>query len=75
MTSSDVIMGHGRNLDPLKDPELVRLVGLNLELAIKNLISSGKPPENMVITADICTHRIVVFADPNGQVRVVVCEN
>ncbi len=74
-TILDVKIEQGRELDLFNDPEHVRLIGLNLELAIKNLRSSRRPPEKLVLTADICTHRIVAFTDDDGEVRIVIYEN
>ena len=64
----------GRAVDPFTDPELVRLVALNLELAVRNLISSQTPPNCLVLTADICSHRLVAMPDDTGGVKVLVFE-
>jgi hypothetical protein len=65
----------GREVDALNDPETVRLVALNLELAVKNLMSSRTPPECLVLTADICTHRLMAVPTADGEVKVLVFES
>jgi hypothetical protein len=65
----------GREVDALNDPEIVRLVALNLELAVKNLMSSRTPPECLVLTADICTHRLMALPTADGDVKVLVFES
>jgi hypothetical protein len=65
----------GREVDALSDPEMVRLVALNLELAVKNLMSSRTPPECLVLTADICTHRLMAVPTADGEVKVLVFES
>jgi hypothetical protein len=65
----------GREVDALNDPEMVRLVALNLELAVKNLMSSRTPPECLVLTADICTHRLMAVPTADGEVKVLVFES
>lgn len=65
----------GREVDVLNDPEMVRLVALNLELAVKNLMSSKAPPEALVLTADICTHRLMALPTADGDVKVLVFES
>lgn len=62
----------GREVDPFNDSELVRLVALNLELAVRNLLTAANPPECCVLTADICTHRLVAMPDGNGDIIVRV---
>lgn len=65
----------GREVDALNDPEIVRLVALNLELAVKNLMSSKAPPECLVLTADVCTHRLMALPTADGDVKVLVFES
>ncbi|MHA1960863.1 MAG: hypothetical protein ACW99U_11555 [Candidatus Thorarchaeota archaeon] len=62
----------GREVDLLNDPELVRLVALNLELAVRNLITSQVSPDCCILTADICTHRLVAMPEKNGEIKVLV---
>lgn len=62
----------GREVDPFNDSELVRLVALNLELAVRNLITSSYPPECCILTADICTHRLVASPTKDGRIKVRV---
>lgn len=69
-----VITEEGRTVDPFTDSELIRLTAINLELAVKNLITSSTPPECLVLTADICTHRLVAKPTPTGDVEVLVYE-
>lgn len=63
---------HGREVDPFADPETVRLVAINLELAVRNLITAKAPPECLVITADICTHKLMAVPTADGDVKVLV---
>ena len=62
----------GREVDPMNDPETVRLVAINLELAVRNLIRSATPPECIVLSADICTHRLIAMPTSDGDVSVLV---
>lgn len=62
----------GREVDPLNDPETVRLVAVNLELAVRNLVGSATPPECIVLSADICTHRLIAMPTSDGDVSVLV---
>ncbi len=62
----------GREVDPFNDPEIVRLVALNLELAVRNLVGSATPPECLVLQADICSHRLVAMPTADGDVSVLV---
>lgn len=64
----------GREVDPFTDPEVVRLLALNLELAIKNLVSSKSSPECLVLTADICTHKLMAMPTADGDIKVLVFE-
>ncbi|MHA2379058.1 MAG: hypothetical protein ACXADO_01135 [Candidatus Thorarchaeota archaeon] len=64
----------GREVDPFMDPQLVRLVAVNLELAVRNLIQSSTPPECLTVTADIGTHRLVAMPTEDGDVKVLVFE-
>ena len=64
----------GRAVDPYSDPEIVRLVAINLELAVRNLMNSSTSPDCLVLTADICTHRLVAMPDGKGNVSVLVTE-
>jgi len=65
----------GREVDALNDPEIVRLTALNLELAVKNLMSSKAPPECLVLTADICTHRLMAIPTADGDAKLLVFES
>ncbi|MBD3408020.1 MAG: hypothetical protein GF411_18010 [Candidatus Lokiarchaeota archaeon] len=65
---------NGREVDIYNDPKVVRLVALNLELAVKNLMASHNPPECLVLTAEICTHRLFAMPTKNGDVKVIVFE-
>ena len=69
-----VVTEEGRAVNPFTDSELIRLTAVNLELAVKNLIASSTPPECLVLTADICTHKIVAKPTPSGDVEVLVYE-
>jgi hypothetical protein len=69
-----VVTEEGRAVDPFTDSELIRLTAVNLELAVKNLIASSTPPECIVITADLCTHRLVAKPTPSGEIEVRVFE-
>ena len=73
--TSTLISESGRAVDPFTDPEIVRLVAINLELAVRNLMSSNAPPNCLVLTADICTHRLIAMPDGNGDVSVLVSES
>lgn len=74
-TFADVVNPEeGREVDPFVDPQLVRLVAVNLELAVRNLIGSNTPPECLTLSADIGTHRIVAMPTENGDVRVLLFE-
>lgn len=63
-----------REVDPFTDPESVRLVAINLELAVRNLMNSSISTECLVLTADICSHRLIAMPDGNGDVSVFVLE-
>lgn len=63
-----------REVDPYSDPEIVLLVALNLEMAVRNLMTASSPPECCVLTADICTHRLVAIPTEDGTVKVLVDE-
>lgn len=63
---------HGREVDPFADPETVRLVAINLELAVRNLINARAPPECLVVSADICTHKLMAVPTADGDVKVLV---
>ncbi len=65
----------GRTVDPFNDPEMMRLVAVNLELAVRNLIQAKASPECLVLTADICTHRLVAMPTDDGDVNVLVFES
>lgn len=65
----------GREVDPFTDPEVVRLTAINLELAVKNLMTANAPPECLVITADICTHKLMAIPTADGEVKVLVFES
>jgi hypothetical protein len=71
----DMKSDQGREVDPFTDPEVVRLLALNLELAIKNLVGSKASPECLVLTADICTHRLMAMPTADGDVKVLVFES
>jgi len=64
----------GREVNPFTDPEVVRLTAINLELAVKNLMTANAPPECLVITADICTHKLMAVPTADGEVKVLVFE-
>lgn len=64
----------GREVDPFTDPEVVRLTAINLECAVKNLMAANAPPECLVITADICTHKLMAVPTADGEVKVLVFE-
>ncbi|MFQ5833967.1 MAG: hypothetical protein ACE5H4_14775 [Candidatus Thorarchaeota archaeon] len=64
----------GREVDPFVDSQLVRLVAVNLELAVRNLIESNTPPECLTLCADIGTCRLVAMPTRSGDVRVLVFE-
>lgn len=64
----------GREVDPFADPEVVRLTALNLELAVRNLIQSDNPPECLILTADICSHKLTALPTADGDVQVIVYE-
>ena len=65
----------GREVDPFTDPEIIRLVAINLELAVRNLMKSSTSPECLVLTADICTHRLMAMPTEDGDVSVLVFES
>jgi hypothetical protein len=65
---------NGREVDPFTDSETVRLVAINLELAVKNLISANAPPECLVVTADIGTNKLMAIPTADGDVKVLVFE-
>ncbi|MFW9801927.1 MAG: hypothetical protein ACFFFC_04715 [Candidatus Thorarchaeota archaeon] len=69
-----VVTEEGRAVNPFTDSELIRLTAINLELAVKNLIASSTPPECIVITAELCTHRLVAKPTPSGEIEVRVFE-
>ena len=73
--TSMLLSESGRAVDPYSDPEIVRLVAVNLELAVKNLMSSTASPDCLVLTADICSHRLIAMPDNNGDVSVLVIES
>ncbi len=76
----DVVYEHlvttdeGRLVDPFEDPEHIRMTALNLELAVKNLLSANVAPDCLVLTADLCTHRLVATPNANGEISVMVYE-
>ena len=61
-------------MDPFTDSEIVRLVAINLELAVRNLISANAPPESLVVTADIGTQKIMAIPTADGDIKVLVFE-
>ena len=65
---------NGREVDPFTDSEIVRLVAINLELAVRNLISANAPPESLVVTADIGTQKIMAIPTADGDIKVLVFE-
>jgi hypothetical protein len=65
---------NGREVDPFTDSETVRLVAINLELAVRNLISAKAPPESLVVTADIGTQKIMAIPTADGDIKVLVFE-
>jgi hypothetical protein len=64
----------GREVDPVVDSEMIRLTALNLELAVRNLVQSREPPECLVITAELCNHRIMATPTADGDIKVIVFE-
>lgn len=64
----------GREVDPFNDPEIVRLVAANLEMAVRNLVVANSSPECLVLTADICSHKVVAAPTRDGKVQVTVYE-
>ena len=72
--TNTLISETSREVDPFTDSESVRLVAINLELAVRNLMNSSISPECLVLTADICSHRLVAMPDGNGEVSVFVIE-
>ena len=64
----------GREVDPFTDSETVRLVAVNLELAVRNLISARAPPESLVVTADIGTQKLMAIPTADGDIKVLVFE-
>lgn len=71
---SDITPDLGREVNPT-DPEVVRLLAINLELAIKNLVRSKSSPECLVLTADICTHKLMAMPTADGDIKVLVFES
>jgi hypothetical protein len=69
-----MVEDEGREVDPITDPEVVRLTALNLELAVKNLIAAKCAPECLVLTADICTHKLMAMPTADGNIKVIVFE-
>jgi len=65
---------NGHEVDPITDSETVRLVAINLELAVRNLISANAPPESLVVTANIGTHKLMAIPTADGNVKVLVFE-
>lgn len=65
---------NGREVDPFTDSETVRLVAINIELAVRNLISANAPPESLVVTADIGTHKLMAIPTADGSVKVLLFE-
>ena len=65
---------NGREVDPFTDSETVRLVAVNLELAVRNLISANAPPESLVVTADIGTQKIML-SQPRMATLRCSCSN
>ncbi|TET07394.1 MAG: hypothetical protein E3J86_13125 [Candidatus Thorarchaeota archaeon] len=63
---------NGREVDPFTDSETVRLVAINIELSVRNLISANAPPESLVVTADIGTHKLMAIPTADGEVKVLV---
>ena len=70
--TSTITSDECREVDPMLDSATVRLVAINLELAVRNLMTSATPPECLVLTADICTHRLVAMPTADGEVSVLV---
>ncbi|MGV9103373.1 MAG: hypothetical protein ACOC3C_04590 [Candidatus Thorarchaeota archaeon] len=70
----DLAPEEGREVNPFTDPEPVKLVALNLELAVKNLMNSGSALECLVLTADICSYRLVARPTTEECVKVQVFE-
>jgi hypothetical protein len=64
----------GRLVDPFEDSEEIRLTALNLELAAKNLLSAGVSPSCLVLTAELCSHKLVATPDSGNEIKVMVYE-
>ncbi|MGY5874112.1 MAG: hypothetical protein RTU30_00060 [Candidatus Thorarchaeota archaeon] len=64
----------GRLVDPFEDPEHIRLTALNLELAAKNLLIANVATECLVLTADLCNHRLIATPNVDGEITVMVYE-
>ena len=64
----------GRPVDVYEDPEYIRLTALNLELAAKNLFEAGVSPECLVLSADLCEHKLVAKPNAAGNIEVLVYE-
>ena len=63
---------NGRAVDPFNDPEIVRLVAANLEMAVRNLMMANSSPECLVLTADICSHKLVAAPKADGSISVII---
>lgn len=64
----------GREVDPVNDPEEVRLTAMNIELAVKNLVQSNHSPECLVITAELCEYTLQAMPSDDGEIQVMVFE-
>lgn len=63
---------NAREVDPFNDPEIVRLVAANLEMAVRNLMIANSSPDCLVVTADICSHKLVAAPQADGSISVTV---
>ncbi len=71
-TEEMTLSGQGRLVDPYTDPEVIRLTALNLEMAMRNLLSAGCAPDSLVLTADLAMCRLVATPSTDGGVQVRV---
>ncbi len=62
----------GRPVDPMTDSEDIRLIAVNLELAMRNLLSATALPTDIVLTADLRTCRVMAMPTEDGEVQVRV---
>ncbi len=65
-------LGNSRAVNPQKDSEQIVLAAINLELAVKNIMTATNPPACCVLTASISNCRLVAMPTDDGDVRVLV---